>query len=132
MYICNIFIWTSMWGLFRKTYSKIFLFTKNRFLSFQCFPFIFDNIGIRYTLRGVRSWYLVGFISLCRLASEVRALLPHPSRKRTATYINDEHKLILGHSKKCRKLCILTVISSEMILPYKRSWGISRFLFFLI
>ena len=131
MYICNIFIWTSMWGLFRKTYSKIFLFTKNRFLSFQCFPFIFDNIGIRYALRGVRSWYLVGFISLCRLASEVRALLPHPSRKRTATYINDKHELILGHNKKCRKLCILTVIYSEMILPYKRSRGISAFLFLI-
>ena len=54
-------------------------------------------------------------------STEVRALLPHHSRKRTATYINDEHELILGHSKKCRKLCILTVISSEMILPYKRS-----------
>lgn len=35
---------------------------------------------------------------------EVRVLLPHPSRKRTATYINDEHELILGHSKKMQEV----------------------------
>ena len=105
----------------KRTAKFFYYLQKMGFCFFQCFPFNFDNIGIRYTLRGVRSWYLVGFISLCRLASEVRALLPHPSRKRTATYINDKHELILGHNKKCRKLCILTVISSEMILPYKRS-----------
>ena len=77
-----------------------------------------DNNEIRYTLRGRLERFQHGLISR---STEVRVLLPHPSRKRTATYINDEHKLILGHSKKCRKLCILTVISSEMILPYKRS-----------
>lgn len=35
---------------------------------------------------------------------EVRVLLPHPSRKRTATYINDKHELILGHSKKMQEV----------------------------
>lgn len=28
------------------------LFTKNGFCLFQCFPFVFDNNEIRYTLRG--------------------------------------------------------------------------------
>ena len=94
------------------------LFTKNGFCLFQCFPFVFDNNEIRYTLRGRLERFQHGLISR---STEVRVLLPHPSRKRTATYINDKHELILGHNKKCRKLCILTVISSEMILPYKRS-----------
>ena len=106
-----------MRGLFRKTYSKFFIY-KNGFCLFQCFPFVFDNNEIRYTLRGRLERSQHGLISR---STEVRALLPHHSRKRTATYINDKHELILGHSKKCRKLCILTVISSEMTLPYKRS-----------
>lgn len=56
-----------------------------------------DNIEIKYTLRGRLERSQHGLISR---STEVRVLLPHPSRKRTATYINDEHELILGHSKK--------------------------------
>ena len=37
-------------------------------------------------------------------STEVRVLLPHPSRKRTATYINGEHELILGYSKKMQEV----------------------------
>ena len=40
-----------MRGLFRKTYSKFFIYKKMGFLPFQCFPFIFDNNEIKYTLR---------------------------------------------------------------------------------
>ena len=72
------------------------LFTKNGFCLFQCFPFVFDNNEIRYTLRGRLERFQHGLISR---STEVRVLLPHPSRKRTATYINGEHELILGHNK---------------------------------
>ena len=78
------------------------LFTKKWvFCLFQSFPFIFDNNEIRYTLRGRLERFQHGLISR---STEVRVLLPHPSRKRTATYINDKHELILGHSKKMQEV----------------------------